>query len=237
MSDLQNKRGALLLLPNLLGEESHHQLVLPISVDKAVATLDGLIAENPTAGRRFLGRFKTAKPQLEIPIATYKDQDLDFLLEPIHKGERWGLLSDAGLPCIADPGAKLVARARQTGIVVQAFVGPSSILLALMLSGLNGQRFAFHGYLEKDRALCKKQIQKLEGRAKQEECTQIFMEPPFRNQQMLELLLETLDEKTALCVAWELTLPTQGVLSQTVEIWKRSPLPNLKKRNAIFLFY
>lgn len=241
MSDSPDKqRPALLLLPNLLGEQTHPELFLPISVDRAVLSLDGLIAESASAGRRYLGHFETKKPAHEIPIALYnehtKDRDLDFLLEPIHNGERWGLVSDAGLPCIADPGSKLVARARQTGICVQAFVGPSAILLSLMLSGLSGQRFAFHGYLDKDRAECKKQIQRLEKRALQENCTQIFIETPYRNQQLLELLLEVLDEKTALSVAWELTFPTQGVLSQPVGLWKKSPLPNLSKRNAIFLF-
>lgn len=232
---------ALLLLPNLLGEQAHHDLFLPASVDRAVASLDGLISESPTAGRRYLGRFQTKKPAQEIPIALYNehtsDQDLDFLLEPIRKGERWGLVSDGGLPCIADPGSKLVARARQTGINVHAFVGPSSILLSLMLSGLPGQRFAFHGYLDKDPAKRKKQISSLAKRSRQEESTQIFIETPYRNKQTLEMLLETLDEQTQLCVAWELTLPTQGLLSQSLALWKKSPLPNLEKRNAIFLIY
>lgn len=240
MPDLHVKP-TLLLLPNLLGEQPHHELFLPTSVDRAVASLDGLIAESPTAGRRYLGRFQTKKPAQDIPIALYNehtsDQDLDFLLEPIRKGERWGLVSDAGLPCIADPGSKLVSRARQTGINVQAFVGPSAILLSLMLSGLPGQRFAFHGYLDKDPAKRKRQITSLAKRSQQEESTQIFIETPYRNKQTLEMLLETLSDQTQLCVAWELTLPTQGILSQTVSLWKKSPLPNLEKRNAIFLIY
>ncbi len=227
------------MLPNLLGEQPHHELFLPVSVDRAVSSLDGLIAESASGGRRFLGRFQTKKPAHEIPLALYNehttDQELDFLLEPIRKGERWGVVSDAGLPCIADPGSKLVARARQTGIVVQAFVGPSAIMLSLMLSGLPGQHFAFLGYLDKERGQCKKQIQALEKKARQEKCTQIFIETPYRNQQLLQLLLDTLGEGTSLCVAWELTLPTQGILSQTVGVWKKSPLPNLEKRNAIFL--
>lgn len=234
------QKPALLLLPNLLGEAKHHELFLPSSVDKAVATLDGLIAESESAGRRYLGRFATKKPAIEIPIALFnehtRDGDIDFLLEPIRQGQRWGLISDGGLPCIADPGAKLVSRARQSGIVVQAFIGPSSILLALMASGLPGQRFYFAGYLDKEPKNRESQIRDLEKRSKADQATQIFIETPYRNKHTLESLLCTLSDETLLCVAWDLTLPTQGLVSQTVRLWKKSPLPNLEKKNAIFLF-
>lgn len=230
---------ALLLLPNVLGDVKHHALFLPASVDKAVATLDGLIAESAGGGRRFLGRFATKKPAHELPLALFNehtpDNEIDFLLEPIRKGERWGLISDGGLPCVADPGAKLVRRAKQSGIVVQAFSGPSSILLALMLSGLPGQRFYFGGYLDKEPKKRETEIVELERRSKLEGSTQIFIETPYRNGHLLESLLQKLKEDTQLCVAWDLTLPTQGVLSQTVALWKKSPLPNLEKKNAIFL--
>lgn len=232
------KKPALLLLPNLLGEIPHHEIFLPSSVDKAVESLDGLIAESEAGGRRFLKRFKTQKPAEQIPIALYSkttsDKDLDFLLEPISlKGERWGYVSDAGLPCIADPGAALVNRARQRGIAIQAFVGPSSILMALMLSGLSGQQFTFHGYLPREEEPREKQIKMLEKNAKA--FTQIFMEAPHRSKHMLESLLKNLQDQTRLCIAWDLTLPTQGILSQTVAIWKKSPLPNIDKKPAIFL--
>jgi 16S rRNA (cytidine1402-2'-O)-methyltransferase len=234
------KNHALLLLPNLLGEHRSHELFLPQAVDKAVATIDGLIAESEKAGRRFLGRFATKKPSREIPIALYNehtpDQDIDFLLEPMTKGERWGLISDSGLPCIADPGAKLVRRARQIGIPIEAFVGPSSILLALMLSGLSGQHFCFHGYLEKDLKSFKHTLFTLEKESKERGLTQIFMERPYQNKRVLEASLETLKDTTMFCVAWELTMPEQSVLTQTVAIWKKSPLPNLEKKNALFLF-
>lgn len=230
---------ALLLLPNVLGDVKHHEQFLPESVDKAVSTLDGLIAESEGAGRRFLGRFSTKKPAHNMPLALFNehtpDADIDFLLEPIRRGERWGLISDGGLPCVADPGAKLVSRARQSGIIVQAFVGPSSILMALMLSGLPGQRFYFGGYLDKDPKKRQDQIREVEKRAKSEQSTQIFIEAPYRNMHLLEALLNTLGEETKLCVAWDITLPTQGVVSQKVELWKKSPLPNLEKKAAIFL--
>lgn len=227
---------ALLLLPNVLGDVRHHEPFLPASVDKAVETLDGLIAESEMGGRRFLSRFKHEKKPHEIPLALLnehtKDDELDFLLEPIKKGERWGLISDAGLPCIADPGAKLVALARQRGISIQAFSGPSSIFLALMLSGMPSQRFSFLGYLDRDPLAA---IKKLEKRAKEDDATQVFIETPYRNQALLEKLVATLSDTTLLACAWDLTLPSQGVLSQPVALWKKSPLPNLEKRAAIFL--
>lgn len=226
---------ALLLLPNVLGEVNHHEPYLPTSVDKAVATLDGLIAESEGGGRRYLGRFQTKKPAHLIPIALLNkhttSDEIDFLLEPIRKGERWGLISDAGLPCIADPGANLVSRARQTGIIVQAFSGPCSFIQALMLSGFPSQQFSFHGYLDRDLGARREQLKQLEKKSG----TQIFMETPYRNQVMLELLLETLSPETHLCAAWELTLPDQGIISQQVALWKKSPLPNLNKKNAVFL--
>lgn len=232
-------KSVLLLLPNVLADVRHHEPFLPASVDKAVESLDGLIAESETGARRFLSRFKHEKKPHEIPVALLnehtKDEDLDFLLEPIRKGERWGLISDAGLPCIADPGAKLVALARHTGIGIQAYSGPSSILLSLMLSGLPGQRFSFLGYLEKDAVKCVQDIKRLEKRAKEDQATQIFIETPYRNKHLLENLLNTLSDSTQLACAFDLTMPTQGVVSQSVAQWKKATPPNLEKRNAIFL--
>lgn len=235
-----SEKPALLLLPNLLGEHRHVDIFLPTSVAKAVLSIDGLIAESEVEGRRFLSRFQTKKPVNEIPIALFNehtpDNHIDFLLEPIVKGERWGFVADAGLPCVADPGAKLVRRARQLGILTQAFVGPSSILLALMLSGLPGQKFAFQGYLDKESDKRNNQIKQLIKVAQQEKSTQIFIEAPYRNKYCLEAVLGALPEDAWLCVAWDLTLPTQGVVSQPVKLWKKSPLPNLEKKPAIFLF-
>jgi 16S rRNA (cytidine1402-2'-O)-methyltransferase len=236
----QPAKPALLLLPNLLGDTPHHQLFLPSSVDKAVGTLDGLIAESYQAGRRYLSRFPTKMPASQVPVAVYNkdtpDKDLDFYLEPIKKGERWGLISDAGLPCVADPGAKLVFRARQQGVTIQAFVGPSSMMMALMLSGLSGQYFGFHGYLERDKNKQISQIKKLEKRSYDENSTQIIMEAPYRSAELLKTLIEALDEKTLLCTAWDLTLPTQGIITQTAATWKKMALPDLDKHNCLFLF-
>jgi 16S rRNA (cytidine1402-2'-O)-methyltransferase len=234
-------KSALLLLPNLLGDHRHAEVFLPNSVAKAVRSLDGLIAESEAEGRRYLKRFETKKPPMEIPIALFNehtpDDHIDFLLEPILAGERWGLVSDAGLPCIADPGSKIVLRARQRGLAIQAFVGPSSILLALMLSGLPGQKFYFHGYLEKEPDKRKTQLKQLVSRSSQEKVTQIMMEAPYRNRHTLEALIQTLPDKAWLSVAWDLTMPTQGVMTQSVEQWKKCTLPNLEKKPAIFIFY
>lgn len=230
----------LLLLPNLLGDYKHAEVFLPASVFKAMQTIDGLIAESEMEGRRYLKRFETKKPAMEIPIALFNehtpDNHIDFLLEPIVAGERWGLVSDAGLPCIADPGSKLVLRANQKGIHVQAFVGPSSLLLALMLSGLPGQKFSFHGYLDKDPIKRKTQIKRLAQQSQNESATQIFMEAPYRNRFALESLLKELPDEFLLCVAWDLTLPTQGVMTQSIAKWKKCTLPNIDKKPTIFLF-
>ena len=223
----------LLLLPNLIGEHAHHQLFLPASVDRAVLKLDGLIAESERGGRRYLGRFETKKPAAQIPISELnkhtKEADYDFLLNPVKEGECWGLVSNAGLPCIADPGAGLVARAKQIGIVIQAFSGPSAIFLSLMLSGLPGQRFAFHGYFQQDK------LMDWANRSKQDNATQLFIEAPYRNRKTLDYLLLNLPAETQLCIAWDLTLPTQSVLTQSVANWKKSPLPNINKKPAMFL--
>jgi 16S rRNA (cytidine1402-2'-O)-methyltransferase len=230
---------ALLLLPNVIGDDLPHQVFLPSSVDKAVASIDGLIAESVKAGRRFLSRFATKKPANDIPLALFNehtpDADIDFLLEPMLAGQRWGLVSDAGLPCLADPGSKLVWRARQVGIPIQAFVGPSSIFMALMLSGFHGQNFAFNGYLPKESAALQIALTKLQKRSQQEKSTQIFIEAPYRNQQTLELAIHALSDETLFCAAWNLTSQNQGIVSQPVKLWKKSPLPNLDKKTAIFL--
>lgn len=231
----------LLLLPNLLGNHRHHQLFLPESVGKAVSTIDGLICESEAEGRRFLSRFELKIPIQTIPIAVYnehtKDEDIDFFLEPLRKGERWGFISDGGLPCVADPGSKLVKRARQSGISVQAFVGPSSILLALMQSGLPGQRFSFNGYLKPDEIGRKKDIKNLEIQSSKENSSQIFIEAPYRNGHLLKSLIETLNDDTWLCIAWDLTMPEQGIVCEPIERLKKMPLPNIEKKPAIFIVY
>lgn len=224
----------LLLLPNLLDEELSHEPFLPISVSTAVQSIQGLIAESEKAARRFLKRFLPHEVFSKMPIALLNEHksDLAALLEPVERGQTWGLISDAGLPCIADPGSDLVWLARQKGIEVQTFVGPSSIFMALQLSGLCGQRFSFHGYLPREIPDLEKRLKELEKNSRGQ--TQIWIEAPYRSQKMLQTLISVLQPSTRLCVAVQLTTPKEKVVSQTVSKWKSSSLV-LEKEPAVFL--
>jgi 16S rRNA (cytidine1402-2'-O)-methyltransferase len=239
--------GTLIILPNSLGGPIHD--VLPPEVATAVRTLDGLIAESDRGGRRFLEQFQgLKKPPNQIPIALFNEHTahptdlshLDWLLEPIKKGETWGLVSDAGLPCLADPGSSLISRARQQGINVQVFSGPSAPILALLLSGLPAQRFRFHGYPPKAPEARKEWITEVAQIAE----TQICIEAPYRNQALWQALVEELPGETLLGIALDLTLPTQEVRVTTVNQWRRelkahngdTPILSLGGRPAVFLF-
>lgn len=228
--------GKLLLLPNLLDESQPHELYLPAGVGIAVKTIQGLIAESEKAARRYLRRFLSHDEMARMPLKTLNEhtpeKELDEFLAPLLQGETWGLISDAGLPCVADPGAPLVWRARLNNIPVETFAGPSSLLMALQLSGFCGQRFSFHGYLPREGAELELKIRELEKRSRNE--TEIWIEAPYRSQKMLELLKQILSPNTKLCVAASLTLPTQKVVSQTVSKWKHHPLV-LEKEPAVFL--
>lgn len=232
----------LLLFPNLLDENATYENSMPISLSYVVPTIDGLIAESEKGARVFLKRFTFLYPKTfrDVPIELLNehtsDDQIDKLLDPLLRGERWGLISDCGLPCLADPGAKLVMRAKQRKVGVEAFSGPSSIILALMLSGLSAQSFTFHGYLERDPVRLASQLKALEQRAHKESSTQLFIEAPYRSQKMLQALLQILSDDTLLCVAWDLTLPSQNVITQKIKSWKLSILPTIDKKPAVFLF-
>ena len=162
--------------------------------------------------------------------------ELQSYLAPLEAGESMGLLSDAGCPGVADPGAVMVKRAHQKGFNVKPLVGPSSLLLALMASGMNGQSFAFNGYLPIDKKDRLRTIKQLEKRSGDFDQTQLFIETPYRNEQFLTDLLRTLSPSTLLCVACDLTLPTEWVYTAPVKAWKNVEI-KLQKRPAIFLFY
>ena len=225
----------LILLPNLLNEESSHELFLPPIVKEAMAGIQGIFAESEKEARRYLKRFLPHFREIPIKLLNEHTQKnaLKELLAPVLNKQTWGIISDAGLPCLADPGHQLVALAHSYGIEVEAFLGPSSLILGLMLSGLPAQRFAFHGYLPQQECDLKTQLRKLE---QQEDTTQLFIETPYRNQKMLETLLTTLKDKTTLCVAWDLTMPSQQVVSQPVSTWKKMTLPQIHKKPAVFVF-
>lgn len=230
----------LYLLPNLLGDLEDHRTHLPSSIDSVVAVLDSLIAENEKEARRFLKRFAYPSPKTfrDIPIHLLNEHstpaDKKELFAAITQGGKWGLVSDCGMPCLADPGADIVLMAREKGIAVETFAGPSSILMALVLGGLGGQQFAFHGYLPKEERELLGRIRSLEKRSKEEQATQLFIETPYRNQKMLHSLLNTLDSRTWLSIACDLSLPTQQVWTYRVSQWKSRELPSIDKRPAVF---
>jgi 16S rRNA (cytidine1402-2'-O)-methyltransferase len=223
------------LLPNLLFTEMADTDLLPQSVGQTVAQLQGLIGESPKEARLYLKRFG----KKDIPIAELNEhtssQELNALLEPLKRGEVWGLMSDAGMPCLADPGALLVRRVREEGLKIRAICGPSSLLLALILSGMPGQRFSFHGYLPREEEKRRHMLKELERRARQEEATQLFIETPYRNEAVVASALAVLSPKTYLTIALDLTGETEEVVGRRVEQWKKEPLPSLSKRPAVFI--
>jgi len=231
----------LFLLPNLLGSQEDHTLFLPRSVDEAVMLIDGLIAESEKQARAYLRRFMSREKMVTLSLALLnehtKPQEMNTLLSPLLRGEKWGIISDCGLPCLADPGSELVLQARKLNIDVVALTGPSSIIMALMLSGFSGQRFTFHGYIAKEAVDRRNELKKWERRAKEERETQIFMEAPYRNLATFQSCLEALEERTMFSVAWDLTLPTQGVITASIRDWRVKEAPAIQKHPALFLIY
>jgi len=231
----------LYLLPNLLGDSEEHSDMLPVSVDRAVSKLDQLIAESEKAGRRFLKRFVFAPPKTfrDIPIHLLNEhttpQQREELLRQVVQGQKWGLVSDCGMPCLADPGEEFVLQARERGVEVKALVGPSSILLALVLSGLGGQRFTFRGYLPKEREVRIKELKAMEMLSRKERSTYLFIETPYRNEVLFQELINNLEEKTWVCVATDVSLPTESVVTKRVQEWKKSKPPVIDKRPTVFL--
>jgi 16S rRNA (cytidine1402-2'-O)-methyltransferase len=244
--------GILYLIPNTLGPADADATdplahVIPEDVRALTSRLDHFIAENAKTTRAFLklvgARHPLAKPLQEIRIAELNVQTdasaLPALLAPILEGKDAGLISEAGVPAVADPGANLVRLAHAQGIVVKPLVGPSSLLLAVMASGLNGQSFAFNGYLPIEASDRAKRIRELENRSRQERQTQLFIETPYRNGALLETLAGTCNGNTLLCVATDLTLPSESIRTQTAAHWKRDlaagKAPDFHKKPTVFL--
>jgi 16S rRNA (cytidine1402-2'-O)-methyltransferase len=239
--------GTLYLIPNALGEGTL-DTVIPNPVRARTASLQYFIAENAKSARAFLKLVGTTHPLRqslqethisELNVNTPAEQ-LPALLAPLLQGHDVGLLSEAGVPAVADPGADLVRLAHREGITVKPLVGPSSLLLALMASGLNGQSFAFHGYLPTDADARTARIRQLEQRSRQERQTQMFIETPYRNEAMLAALANHCASSTLLCIATDLTLQTEFVVTKTAEKWRedilRGSMPPIRKRPTVFLF-
>ncbi|SCA58909.1 hypothetical protein AB751O23_BC_00060 [Chlamydiales bacterium SCGC AB-751-O23] len=237
---MTDKKGKLFLFPHTLTKKgADKDAFLTPALIEAVGEIDGIIAESMTGGLSFMKMFQTKKAPHNMPICLFNkktpDEDINFVLEPLLKGETWGFVADAGLPCVADPGAKLVRKASLKKLEVKAFYGPSSIFLSLMLSGFNGQNFAFNGYLASNKENMEKELRVLENRSKNFKSTQIFIEAPYRNTALLESCIKVLDKKTALCMACDLTTPEEVVISKKVCEWEGIDLSEFHKRPAIFL--
>jgi len=244
--------GTLYLIPNTLGATepvpralSH---ILPEQVQDIASKLEYFVAENAKTARAFLKLVALdhplARPLQEIQIAELNvntpPQALAALLQPLLDGRDAGLVSEAGVPAVADPGADLVRLAHQHGVPVRPLVGPSSLLLAVMASGLNGQSFAFNGYLPTDATLRGKRIAELEKRSRAEKQTQLLIETPYRNGQMLEALVAGCQPGTLICVATDLTLASESVRTLTAAKWKAQlaagRMPDFHKKPTVFLF-
>lgn len=243
--------GILYLIPNTLGttEPGPDALahIIPEHVQAITARLGYFVAENAKTARAFLKLIAIQHPLAtslqEIEIAELNvntpAQALTGLLAPLLAGRDCGLVSEAGVPAVADPGADLVRMAHQHGITVKPLVGPSSLLLAVMASGLNGQSFAFNGYLPTDAALRAKRIKELENRSRSEKQTQLLIETPYRNAAMLEALVGNCQSSTLICVATDLSLPTESIRTLNAQKWKTvlgtDKGPDFHKKPTVFL--
>ncbi|MGB5236103.1 MAG: SAM-dependent methyltransferase [Flavobacteriaceae bacterium] len=232
------ENGSLFLIPTTLGDNEPLE-VLPISIKRAIEEIDYYIVENEKSARRFIKKVSPRKSQPDLNLFILNKFTeaaiLPSYLDPCAKGFHVGILSEAGCPAIADPGADIVRIAHERNLRVVPLVGPSSILLALMASGLNGQNFAFNGYLPIDSKERKSAIKKFEKHSESIQQSQIFIETPYRNEKLMEELLKTLRPATRLCVATDITLPSEFIQTKTVEDWKQEQT-DLHKRPTIFIF-
>ncbi|BBH11849.1 MULTISPECIES: SAM-dependent methyltransferase [Chromobacterium] len=230
--------GTLFLIPAPLGDESIAWL--PEAERAKVLHLTRFVVEAEKTARKHLKALGVSAPIRELAMSTLNEHtpaaDVAALLQPLLDGHDLGLISEAGCPAVADPGAQLVALAHERGLRVEPLIGPSSILLALMASGANGQCFAFHGYLPVDAADKAKIVKELELRSRQRNETQVFIETPYRNNALLQQLRDTLSPATRLAVACDLTLPSQTIVSRRVKDWPKDA-PDLHKRPAIFIIH
>lgn len=238
MTNTQRAFGTLYMVPVTLGDDNL-SYVIPADVMHLVQGLEYFVVENEKSARRFLSSVKTNKPVRELNFQLLNehtaDKDLPALISPLLAGHNIGMLSEAGCPGIADPGATLAGLAHKKGIRVSPLVGPSSILLGLMASGFNGQQFTFLGYLPSDKSARIAKLKEIEKQSLRLNETQIFIETPYRNQHMLEDILANCNANSKLCIARNVSLETELVVSKTVAEWKKSELPDLHKQPTVFL--
>lgn len=229
--------GKLYLIPVTLGDVQACQ-VLPNAVPQVIMQMSEFVVENSKVARKHIKNICPEKEQASLKLFELNKhtalEEIHTFLAPLLEGRDMGLLSDAGCPGVADPGAVVVKMAHEKGIEVLPLVGPSSILLALMGSGMNGQSFAFHGYLPIDKKERKNQLKLLEKASFDFNQAQLFIETPYRNNSLIEEMLQTLDGNTQLCIAADLTLPTQFLYTKPIRLWKKTKV-DLHKRPAIFV--
>jgi 16S rRNA (cytidine1402-2'-O)-methyltransferase len=232
------KTGKLYLIPVPISENVKLTETLLAKDLEVAENLENFVSETPKIARAFLKDIALNKQIQEISISELnkntKSDELEPLLEPLFQGKDLGLISDAGAPSIADPGHRLVRVAQEKGIVCIPLVGPSSVFLALMASGLNGQSFAFYGYLPKERGRKRKKIKTLERIAQNTKQTQIFMETPYKNQNMLEDILDVCEEETLLCIAQQVMGENEYIVTKSIKEWKREKKV-LEKNPCLFL--
>jgi len=230
-------KGKLYLIPTTMGDSSMNYC-LPEQIKDFIELCDEFIVENERTARRFIKKIG-ANNDLDSLILHELNKHSDSFeipsyLKNIENGTNIGIISESGCPAVADPGANIVAIAHDKNIQVVPLVGPSSIIMALMASGFNGQNFAFNGYLPKNSAEKSKKIRQLEKFAAQLNQTQLFIEAPFRNQKLLDDILNTCLPATKLCIATELTTNAEKIITKTVLDWKKN-IPNINKKNTVFL--
>jgi 16S rRNA (cytidine1402-2'-O)-methyltransferase len=230
--------GTLYLIPSALGETPWSRY-LPPETREVACRLDRFIAENAKTARAELKRIGHPKPIRDLAIEQLPDPlspaAIETLLAPLRQGTDVGLLSEAGCPAVADPGAQIVRRAHECGIAVRPLVGVSSLLLALMGSGLDGQRFAFHGYLPQREPERAERIRELERESRRNRQTQIFIETPYRNRALFDALLDACHDQTLLSLATDLTLPGESLITLPIARWRALPPPAIEKKPTVFL--
>ena len=231
--------GKLYLIPVTLGESNPFD-VLPETVKRTIDFVDIYIVENEKTARKFIKSILPEKVQANLQLSTLNKHteiaEHNRMLQPCLEGKSVGLMSEAGCPGVADPGASIVKMAHEKGIQVVPLVGPSSILLALMGSGMNGQSFAFNGYLPIDKDAKKSALKSFEKLSQDKNQSQIFIETPYRNNKLLEDILQILQPNTHLCIACDITLPTEYIKTYKVSDWKKTKL-DLHNRPTIFIVH
>lgn len=234
-----NPKGKLYLIPTTLGENDPVD-VLPQTVKRAIDFIDHYIVENEKTARRFIKAVNAQKVQAELKISLLNKHtevsEHNAMIKPCLEGINVGLMSEAGCPGVADPGAVIVKIAHEKGIQVVPLVGPSSILLAMMASGMNGQSFAFNGYLPIDKSDKKSALKNFEKMSNDKNQSQIFIETPYRNNKLLEDILSALQPNTHLCIAADITLPTEYIKTLRVADWKKTKV-DLHNRPTIFIIH